>query len=207
MSTNPFEIDSIEDLNSLSKDEIDEIYSLAELYVLEYEHYQLSEADIEHLEKVIELIKYKLAGKDVNEKYESITTDKLVSETFREVFEHDFKSTMFPWFTFMRYKDKTKKYIVNEVAGECMAFESFLVSEDLDNKIKKKIDEIESYTLCYEVEVEVEGQYYTAVMVEFGVKDKEVSQNYYQRYSYDDGLVLIDKKPVKYIEAPSRFSK
>ena len=84
MSTNPFEVNSIEDLNSLSKDEIDEIYSQADLYVLEYEHYQLSEADIEHLEKVIALIKYKLTGKDVNEKYESITTEALVSETFRE---------------------------------------------------------------------------------------------------------------------------
>ena len=207
MSANPFEIDSIEDLDLLSADEINQIHAEAELYILESDHYQLTDLDIEHLENVIEMIKCKLSGKNINEKYETITTEELVNETFKEVFEYDFKNTMFPWFTLIRYKNKTKKYIVNEVAEEYMTFESFLVSEDLDNKIKKEIDEIESYTLCYEGEIDVDGQYYTAATVEFGVKGNEHSQNYYQRYSYDDGLILIDKKPIKYLKTPLRFSK
>lgn len=201
----PFDIKSINDLATLNKEEIRELLIECEFYLEEADHYEFSGSQIEHLEETIELIESKLSGKEIDNSFQNVSAEKLLEETFKIAISSDFNGTMFPWFTLIRYENTTKKKFVNTILNNSMAYESFMVSEGLDGKIQRDSEQITAFTLCYEGEVEMEGKTFDAIIVELGVKGSDKSQCYYQRYSVEEGFLLVDPEPVKWVEARSRF--
>ncbi|WP_413664629.1 hypothetical protein ACG1BZ_04920 [Microbulbifer sp. CNSA002] len=201
----PFDIKSAKDIEKLSKEKIEELLTECEFYIEECKDYELSDTQIEQLEENIELLSNKLSGKEVDNNFENSSIDEILDETLKIAISSEFQDTMFPWFTLIRYQDKTKKKIVNTITEDRMSLESFMVSEGLDIKIQKNMGEISAFTLCYAGEVEVENENFNAILVELGIKGNDKSQYYYQRYTINENLSLIDPSPVKWIETPSRF--
>lgn len=198
------DIASLSELQKYSDAQLKELFDSCGYYLEECEHHELSNSQIQLIDEMMGAIEEKLKTGSFNFGYQQLNTDDLVKAVFDIASEALDVAGKFQWFVLSKYSETVKKSVVNESNEDKGNMESFMVAEMIDALIANN-DELESYALCYEGEIEINNKVSDSIIVEFGAKGSHKSKYFYKRYSKNTTIDYLDVHYVSWIETDSRF--